>query len=83
MSGNGAWVENKKQSLTFHYRDVPESEQQSCKIRATAIIQKYGFLANLAHAAVEAKPPVVWHKGTSTFHLHNEQPIAMPIEIES
>lgn len=63
MGGNGAWVENKKQSLTFHYRDVPEIEQQTYQTRATAIIQSHGFLANLAHAAVEAKPPVVWNKG--------------------
>lgn len=57
-------MENKRQSLTFHYRDVPADQQENCRTRATAIIQKYGFLANLAHAAVEAKPPVVWNKGT-------------------
>lgn len=63
LASNGAWVENKKQSLTFHYRDVPEMEQESYKNRAKSIIEAYGYLANTAHAAVEAKPPVVWNKG--------------------
>lgn len=67
LSGNGAWVENKTQSLTFHYRDVPENDQESYKTRAMNIIESYGFLANPAHAAVEAKPPVVWNKGTKHF----------------
>lgn len=58
-------MENKKQSLTFHYRDVPESDQPTYKERATSIIESYGYVANLAHAAVEAKPPVVWNKGSS------------------
>lgn len=63
MGNNGAWVENKKQSLTFHYRDVPEADQPTYKARATSIIESYGYVANPAHAAVEAKPPVVWNKG--------------------
>lgn len=65
LNGNGAWVENKQRSLTFHYRDVPQAEQASYHERATRIIETYGFVANPAHAAVEAKPPVVWNKGTA------------------
>lgn len=67
MSGEGAWVENKKYSLTFHYRDVPVSDQESYRRRASDIIQSYGFVPNAAHAAVEAKPPVVWNKGNRNF----------------
>lgn len=73
LGGNGAWVENKKQSLTFHYRDVPEIEQEAYKTRATTIIQSYGFLANSAHAAVEAKPPVVWNKGVAALYILREK----------
>lgn len=87
LNGNGAWVENKVQSLTFHYRDVPQAEQASYKERATGIIESYGFLANPAHAAVEAKPAVKWNKGESfciqcarikhdgvcSFHLHKRK----------
>lgn len=57
-------MENKKQSLTFHYRDVPEVDQATYKERATSIIEAHGYVANPAHAAVEAKPPVVWNKGS-------------------
>lgn len=81
LGGNGAWVENKKHSLTFHYRDVPEVDQQAYKDRATSIIESHGYVANGAHAAVEAKPPVVWNKGMfvddnietgKKIHLHNK-----------
>lgn len=63
MGGNGAWIENKLHSLTFHYRSVPANEHDAYKLRATQIIESYGFLANQAHMAVEAKPPVQWNKG--------------------
>lgn len=67
LGNHGAWVENKKQSLTFHYRDVPEIDQPTYKERATSIIESHGYVANLAHAAVEAKPPVIWNKGSFIF----------------
>lgn len=63
MSSNGAWVENKKYSLTFHYRDVTDIDQESYRNRAMNIIEAYGFVPNPAHKAVEAKPPVIWNKG--------------------
>ncbi|XP_031623221.1 trehalose-phosphate phosphatase B-like isoform X2 [Contarinia nasturtii] len=69
LGSNGGWVEDKKQSLTFHYRDVPEIEQPTYKSQATSIIQSYGFIANPAHAAVEAKPPVVWNKGEAALYI--------------
>lgn len=72
LGSNGAWVENKKQSLTFHYRDVPEIDQPTYKARAISIIESYGFVANSAHAAVEAKPPVIWNKGTFAADADND-----------
>ncbi|XP_055298974.1 uncharacterized protein LOC129566773 isoform X2 [Sitodiplosis mosellana] len=73
LGGNGAWVENKKQSLTFHYRDVPEVDQPTYKARATSIIESYGYVANAAHAAVEAKPPVIWNKGEAALYILREE----------
>lgn len=31
--------------------------------KATDIITSFGYIANQAHCAVEAKPPVHWNKG--------------------
>ncbi|XP_004536202.1 probable trehalose-phosphate phosphatase C isoform X2 [Ceratitis capitata] len=60
---NGAWVEDKTVSLTYHYRDVPADLSGALKQQAIRIIESHGFLANQAHDAIEAKPPVNWHKG--------------------
>ncbi|XP_036328240.1 probable trehalose-phosphate phosphatase C isoform X2 [Rhagoletis pomonella] len=60
---NGAWVEDKRLSLTYHYRDVPANLAEQQRKIATRIIESHGFRASPAHAAVEAKPPVNWNKG--------------------
>uniref|UniRef100_W8BDN0 Trehalose 6-phosphate phosphatase n=2 Tax=Ceratitis capitata TaxID=7213 RepID=W8BDN0_CERCA len=60
---NGAWVEDKTVSLTYHYRDVPADLSGALKQQAIRIIESHGYLANQAHDAIEAKPPVNWHKG--------------------
>lgn len=66
-------MENKKHSLTFHYRDVPENDQAYYKDSAKRIIETYGFIGNQAHAAVEAKPPVVWNKGEAAKYILREK----------
>lgn len=43
---------------------MPEIDQDSYRSRAMNIIEAYGFVPNPAHKAVEAKPPVLWNKGT-------------------
>lgn len=63
LATNGAWIENKQKSLTFHYRQVPDHLQDSYQKTATKLIESYGMVANQAHAAIEAKPPVRWNKG--------------------
>ncbi|XP_011190012.2 uncharacterized protein LOC105216943 isoform X2 [Zeugodacus cucurbitae] len=60
---NGAWIEDKKVSLTYHYRDVPADISEEQKQLAIRIVEKHGFRANQAHEAIEAKPPVNWNKG--------------------
>lgn len=41
--------------------------------KACEIIQSFGYRANQAHCAVEAKPPVQWHKGKAAEYIlkHN------------
>lgn len=59
--------------MTFHYRDVPEKDQEYYKDSAKKIIETHGFVANQAHAAVEAKPPVVWNKGEAALYILREE----------
>jgi len=66
---NKAWVEDKKVSLTYHYRDTPVELKDQQKKLATEICQKYGFRANQAHEAIEAKPPVNWNKGEAALYI--------------
>lgn len=73
LAQNGAWVENKRHSLTYHYREVPEHLRQVYHEKARALIESYGFVANQAHLAVEAKPPVQWNKGMRRTLLNARQ----------
>nr|QEA69011.1 trehalose-6-phosphate phosphatase C1 [Bactrocera minax] len=73
LENNGAWVEDKKVSLTFHYRDVPTDTAEQYKGAAKAIIESHGFRANQAHMAIEAKPPVNWNKGEAALLILKNQ----------
>ncbi|XP_060666125.1 trehalose-phosphate phosphatase [Drosophila nasuta] len=66
---NGAWVEDKRVSLTYHYRDTPVELKDEQKRLATEICQRHGFRANQAHEAIEAKPPVDWNKGEAALYI--------------
>ncbi|KAH8412841.1 hypothetical protein KR009_006229, partial [Drosophila setifemur] len=70
---NGAWVEDKKVSLTYHYRDTPAELKDQQKQLASEICKKYGFRPNQAHEAIEAKPPVNWNKGEAALYILNQQ----------
>lgn len=61
----GAWVENKKYTLTVHYRNVTDEEvQDRIKREAFKIIESNGWRPSHGHKNVEAKPPIDWNKGT-------------------
>ncbi|EDV32488.1 uncharacterized protein Dana_GF15857, isoform A [Drosophila ananassae] len=66
---NGAWVEDKRVSLTYHYRDTPVELKDEQKNLASEICRKYGFRPNQAHEAIEAKPPVNWNKGEAALYI--------------
>lgn len=63
LAHSNAWVEDKRVSITFHYREAPAELHEELRKKATEIIQSHGYRANQAHFAVEAKPPVEWNKG--------------------
>ncbi|CAG9860345.1 unnamed protein product [Phyllotreta striolata] len=61
---DGAWIENKGASLTFHFRECPESKRAEIESGARKIIEEAGFKVGNAHMALEARPQVDWNKGT-------------------
>lgn len=74
IATGGAWLENKDASLTFHYRDVAgEAAQRALHAAAVERIEALGYVANAAHAAVEAKPPVQWNKGEAALQILRER----------
>lgn len=59
-----ASVENKKYSLTIHYRNVTEGKLHSeIMTESFKIIKSFGWRPNKANMAVEAKPNIDWNKG--------------------
>jgi len=69
---NGAWLENKTHSLTFHYRNVPVEEHEALNQQVKEIVEAHGFLANRGHCSTEAKPPVQWNKGEAALYILRE-----------
>ncbi|XP_022227832.2 probable trehalose-phosphate phosphatase J [Drosophila obscura] len=73
MQKNGAWVEDKRVSLTYHYCDTPVELKDAQNLLATEICLRYGFCVNQAHEAFEAKPPVNWNKGEAALYILNKK----------
>jgi len=70
---DGAWVEDKIVSLTYHYRLVPAELIEALTTEARTLIKYYGFKAVQAHGAIEIKPPVVWSKGDAANIILREE----------
>ena len=66
---DGAWIEAKGPTLTYHYRAVPEKRRAAFVREAHEIIHRNGYQARDAHAAVEARPPIGWDKGRAVLHI--------------
>ncbi|XP_058058283.1 uncharacterized protein LOC131209273 [Anopheles bellator] len=66
---HGSWVENKRVSITFHFRETEPQYVGDMAARAKEIIESYGYRANEAHASVEGKPPVQWNKGLAAEYI--------------
>lgn len=69
ISHDGAWVEDKSYSLTFHFRAVPPEFHKELANKASEVIQRMGFRPSPAHMAVEAKPPMQWNKGYAAEYI--------------
>ena len=65
----GAWVEEKGHTSTFHFRQVPAEEHARVAEEARHIINSFGFQARDAKMAVEARPPIGWDKGRAVLHV--------------
>lgn len=65
----GAWVENKGPTLTYHYRAVPENRREKLIEEVRAVVGEHGYQAREAHCAVEARPPIGWDKGRALLHI--------------
>ena len=66
---DGAWVESKGPTLTYHYRAVPENRRSALVDDVRETINEAGYQALDAHCAVEARPPIGWDKGRAVLHV--------------
>jgi trehalose 6-phosphate synthase/phosphatase len=69
VAREGAWVEEKGPTLTFHYRAVPEGNRAPLVERARELIHEAGYQARDARCALEARPPIGWDKGRAALHV--------------
>jgi trehalose 6-phosphate synthase/phosphatase len=69
LTVDGAWIEFKGPTLTYHYRSVPENRRRGLIEQAHEIINHAGYQARDAHCAVEARPPIGWDKGRAVLHI--------------
>ena len=69
----GAWVEEKGASLTFHFREVDADRHHALSQDAWSIVREYGFQPRDANCAVEARPPIGWDKGHAVLRILRER----------
>ncbi len=66
---DGAWIEDKGNLLTFHYRNVPAELRPPMVEKAKKMIAEAGFKVGLAHCALECKPKIAWDKGRASIYI--------------
>jgi trehalose 6-phosphate synthase/phosphatase len=73
----GAWVEPKGVTLTYHLRAVPAEGREEAERRAEEVLRKRRLRVVIGRDAVEGRPLVDWHKGHSVLYVlvrrHGEQ----------
>jgi trehalose 6-phosphate synthase/phosphatase len=63
LGAEGAWVEHKGITITYHLRAVPPGLREKAQRRAEKVFRKHKLRVVSGHHAVEGRPPVDWHKG--------------------
>ncbi|XP_076037355.1 uncharacterized protein LOC143022854 [Oratosquilla oratoria] len=66
---DGAWMEDKGATLTFHYREVPPEKRKEIVECAKKIFEDVGISIHKSHMAFEARPPVTWDKGRAAIYI--------------
>jgi trehalose 6-phosphate synthase/phosphatase len=69
MAPEGAWVEEKGHTATFHFRQAAVADRARAAEEARRLINEHGFQARDAKMAVEARPPIGWDKGRAVLHV--------------
>jgi trehalose 6-phosphate synthase/phosphatase len=65
----GALVERKGASLSYHVRLVAPKMRARAEERAEAIIRRRRLAVTHGRCVVEARPPLDWHKGHAVMHV--------------
>ena len=69
VAPQGAWVEEKGHTATFHFRQAAAGTHARAAEEARRVINEFGFQARDAKMAVEARPPIGWDKGRAVLHV--------------
>ncbi|NNL68050.1 MAG: bifunctional alpha,alpha-trehalose-phosphate synthase (UDP-forming)/trehalose-phosphatase [Myxococcales bacterium] len=69
VAPEGAWVEEKGHTATFHFRQAAAETHARAADEARRVINEFGFQARDAKMAVEARPPIGWDKGRAVLHV--------------
>lgn len=70
LEGNGAWIEQKGPTLTFHVRMLRDPQARlKIETEVRSRIIDAGFQARNAHDSIEARPPIGWDKGRAVLHI--------------
>jgi trehalose 6-phosphate phosphatase len=66
---DGAWVEERAATLTFHFDAVDDTAREEMAQRARQTIRNSGLQAFDQPGEVVARPPINWDKGQAVLHI--------------
>ncbi|OGR90776.1 MAG: trehalose-phosphatase [Elusimicrobia bacterium RIFCSPLOWO2_01_FULL_59_12] len=78
----GSWVENKKWTLSIHYRRLRGASlnrfHQSVKRRVLPLLRMRGLSVCRGHKVIDVRPSPAWNKGTAVRWLRRQMPSGSP-----
>jgi trehalose-phosphatase len=69
LAADGAWVEERAITLTFHFDVVPETVREELAEDARDAIRDSGLQPYDQPGEVSARPPIDWDKGHAVLHI--------------